>query len=66
MAIYGQEHNNMCFYLKKESDRDTQVVGIKGYLYGMNFDMGKTEGVTKRAEPIQLSVDAISLLAFRP
>ena len=41
MAIYGQEHNYVLRF-KKGSDRGTHVVGIKGYLYDMDFDVGKT------------------------
>ena len=36
------KNTNMFFHFKKGSDRGTHVVGIKGYLYYMEFDVGKT------------------------
>ena len=35
------KYTTMCFHLKNGSDRGTHVVGIKGYLYDMDFDVGK-------------------------
>ena len=34
--------NNYVLPFGKKSDRGTHVVGIKGYLYDMDFDVGKT------------------------
>ena len=39
---YMGKNTIMCFHLKKKgSDRGIHDVGIKGYLYDMDFDMGK-------------------------
>ena len=39
---FMDKNTTMCFNLKKGSDRGTHVVGIKGYLYDTDFDVGKT------------------------